>query len=178
MLKRKSRLLDVFAFLLSVFSPTVVGDTEESIAAYIRMSDERIAKAVASIPSLVERYANTLGCAYAMQPENVVPYVIKKIPVHVALYALDRGCSGGSSMQRAEIAVVVRGASDRLFVEPDFSRTLGLRPSIVDRIFLQDGVLRYEGRNLKGSDALCCPSEQIHGQLDFDGSFWNYSTSN
>ncbi len=161
------------AVLLGLLSSVALGDTEESVAAYVRLQEQRIAEEIENIPSLVERYASTLGCSYAMDPKNVVPYTLDR-RVHVALYALDRGCSGGSQMQATQIAVVIYGSYDKLYISPEHSRIANRPPRIVDRLYLEDGALRYEGRNLRGEDALCCPSGIVRGTLKFDGSMWTF----
>ncbi|WP_431484642.1 hypothetical protein [Pseudomonas solani] len=161
------------AVLLGLLSPVALGDTEESVAAYVRLQEQRIAEEIENIPSLVERYASTLGCSYAMDPKNVVPYTLDR-RVHVALYALDLGCSGGSQMQATQIAVVTYGSYDKLYISPEHSRIANRPPRIVDRLYLEDGALRYEGRNLRGEDALCCPSGIVRGTLKFDGSMWTF----
>ncbi|MDW3711129.1 MULTISPECIES: hypothetical protein [unclassified Pseudomonas] len=159
--------------LLSLLSSVALGDTEEGIADYIRLQEQHIAKEIENIPSLVERYASTLGCSYAMDPKNVVPYTLDR-HVHVALYALDAGCSGGSQMQATQIAVVTYGGYDRLFISPELSRIANRPPKIVDRIYVENGALRYEGRKPSSDDALCCPSGIVRGTLKFDGSMWTF----
>ena len=160
--------------LLSLAVPATWAETAESVEEYIRQHDNRVAEQANHIPSLVENYAGTIGCAYSMDSRNVLPYEIERKAVRVVLYALDRGCTGGSAMQQPEIAAVVLGADDKFYVAPEFSSTALMHPSIVDRIYVRDGQLRYEGRNLGGDDALCCPSKRTAGRLVFEPPHWSF----
>ncbi|WP_308724592.1 hypothetical protein [Metapseudomonas otitidis] len=48
-----------------------------------------------TIPALLERYGNAIGCGFSFNPGNVVKYRIQKQSVFVAAISLDVGCSGG-----------------------------------------------------------------------------------
>jgi len=134
-------------------------------------------EAVKNIPNLIEQYANTLGCEFNMNPQNVVEYTIDSKKRFVALFSLDVGCSGGSSMSRPVFVALTSELSyPKIFIDAKYSapnQTSDDFPQTITSIFLKDNKLWYSALDFDfKKDALCCPSVPITGELKFENEKW------
>ena len=182
------RLSPVLALCLVMPSALSLAASEGPDNTYDEYAEAETKKAEASIPALIRQYATSLGCAFYMDPSNVVPYPMSKLKgpkpsapgsrlkVFVVVFSLDEGCSGGSQMSRPVFAVVRHGFPFTMVVDATFSaphQTSEDFPSVVTHIFLKDGELWYMALAHDFSkDALCCPSVSITGRLVFEGRMW------
>lgn len=142
--------------------------------------DAQMRKAESLIPALIKQYGTSLGCAFNMNPKNIVPFEFKGEKSFIALFSLDVGCSGGSAMSRPVFAVVQLGAFYSFKINADYSnpkQTSDNFPQIVTDLFLDNGELRYKALKLDFTkDALCCPSIAIEGKLTFENGVWKSIT--
>ena len=70
--------------------------------------DEKFKKAVRNIPSVIKRYANTIGCNVNLDNNSVVQYDFDGMKSYIAVVHTDSGCSGGSAMSRPVFIVLKR----------------------------------------------------------------------
>jgi hypothetical protein len=129
-----------------------------------------------AIAAVVRDYANSIGCEVHVGRNDITPLTIDYRDVYVVRYSLDLGCSGGSAMQRSAFAVVGRTDYGRkLYVLPNYSaphQTTMDFPANVHRIFMKDGQLRFQAKDLTDGDSLCCPSLPIEGSVIFREGKW------
>ena len=131
------------------------------------------------VESVIKAYANTIGCLLRLDRQNIVRHNIGSSdapPTYVVLFAIDQGCSGGSSMSQSAIAVVEQGIQGRMFIRPELSfpvsKNEGL-PQYAEKIFVKNGDLRFVAKDFDLSkDALCCPSLHVEGRLSFKNGKW------
>ena len=133
-----------------------------------------------SIARVVTAYGNALGCEVHLDKQNIVRYTMPSEDVFVVLYSIDLGCSGGSSMSRPAFAVVTQGAYGRFVVRPEYSsplQTSNTFPAVTYRLYKAGETLRYLAKNLADTDALCCPSIPVEGQVVFRDGVWKADAS-
>jgi len=165
--------------MLLVMSVSVRAETEEEIRRTIAYETAEFKKAEAAIPQLIEKYAATMGCGFSMNPANVLPYQIKPKNVrgYVAIYNLDLGCSGGSSMSRPYFVFLQKSFTNIILVNPTYSNPLQTSqafPATVKNIFLKQDELWFKGVELGPGDALCCPSAPINGKVQIKDGRWEF----
>lgn len=128
-----------------------------------------------SIARVVTAFGNALGCEVHLDRKNIVRHAMQDDEVFVILYSIDLGCSGGSAMSRPAFAVVTQGAYGRFFVRPEYSsplQTSNKFPTVTYRLYKEGGLLRYLAKGLADTDALCCPSIPVEGQVVFRDGVW------
>jgi len=133
------------------------------------------AETLGKVAAVTLRYANSLGCAVTLDKRNIVPVRLDDRDLFVVLYSIDVGCSGGSAMSRPALAALKRSTYGTFYVRPEYSSPLSTSdqfPAATDRIFLKDGRLGYQGRELGPDDALCCASVRVEGWARFKNGKW------
>lgn len=129
-----------------------------------------------TIPALLERYGNAIGCAFAFNPGNVVKYRIQKQPVFVAVISLDVGCSGGTSMSRNLLVTMKYGDYHRISVDPERSRpslTPTDFPKRLERLYVENGEILFSDFKPDWTkDALCCATQPVKGKVSFSDGGW------
>jgi hypothetical protein len=133
---------------------------------------------VERIMSVLRSYADTFGCIVRLEDENILPYDIdgdgKK--EFVVLFGIDPGCSGGAATHRSVFAVLERETQGRIFVRPQQSFPAAQLEGFVrhmERIFIEDGQLWYEGKEFDWTnDGHCCPSVPVKGKIFFRDGAW------
>jgi len=155
--------------LVRLSSAEANGDPAE-YEAEVRKAEERI-------PAVIEQYATSIGCAFYMEKNNVVPYVIDRRQSFVAVFSLDDGCTGGSAMSRP-VFVVVRhgGPTTSIVVNAEYSaphQTSSDFPQVITDLFLKDGELWYKALEFDfKKDANCCPSVPVTGRVVYKNGKW------
>lgn len=133
------------------------------------------AKTLGKVAAVTLSYANSLGCAVTLDKRNIVPFRMDDRDLFVVLYSIDVGCSGGSAMSRPAFAALERNTFGAFYVRPEYSSPLSTSdrfPAATDRIFLKDGRLVFQGRELGPGDALCCASARVEGRARFEHGQW------
>jgi len=133
------------------------------------------AKTLGKVAAVTLSYANSLGCAVTLDKRNIVPFRMDDHDLFVVLYSMDVGCSGGSAMNRPALAALERNPYGAFYVRSEYSSPLSTSdrfPAATDRIFLKDGRLGFEGRELGPNDALCCASSRVEGWARFEHGQW------
>ena len=67
-----------------------------------------------AIPSMVERYAELVGCAVAFDPKDVVSYPVRGRSGFIAVLALNEDCGGGVTMNIPYVVAVRWGDYETL----------------------------------------------------------------
>lgn len=132
-------------------------------------------KTLGKVAAVTLNYANSLGCAVILDKRNIVPFRMDDRDFFVVLYSIDVGCSGGSAMSRPALAALERNLNGTFYVRSEYSSPLSTSdrfPAATDRIFLEDGRLWFEGRELGPNDALCCASSRVEGWARFEHGQW------
>ena len=170
------RLTFLMLAILSI-STYCLAESEEDIKRYELFRQAEIKKAEKNIPKIVEQYATSLGCEFAMNPQNVVKFSFDKEKAYIALFSFDLGCSGGSSMSRPVFVVLKHGANNNLYIDPKYSsphQTSQNFPSTIKSVFIKEGKLWYSALDFDFSkDGLCCPSVPVNGELVYENGNWN-----
>jgi len=126
---------------------------------------------VENITVALKTYADTTGCEFYFDKQNIVQYDIdgdgeKEL---IALFFIDVGCSGGTAMGASVFAVLDSDSRGRVFVRPHMSQpatpSFGF-PRLIDRIFLKNDRLWYSAKDFDWTkDALCCPSVPVEAPV-------------
>lgn len=127
------------------------------------------------IPATIRKYAEAIGCNFAMDPKNLLPYQLDGKAGFVALFLLDVGCSGGSTMSRPVLVFLQHSGLNKVVIDVLYSNPLQTSeefPSMVTRIYLKKGKLYFQGFELRPEDALCCPSLKVGGRVEFRKQQW------
>lgn len=131
---------------------------------------------LAALPRTVRAYADSIGCAVAFEPRNVVRWRGQPEGVHyLALIAIDSGCAGGSRSWGSIFIAIHEGAYGKLYVLPAYSHSgviSGRFPQAIDSIISNNGEVRFSGRVAQGNDPGNRPSRQTGGTVIWSGIEW------
>ncbi|MDF3868438.1 hypothetical protein P3W53_28540 [Pseudomonas denitrificans (nom. rej.)] len=132
----------------------------------------RMAVKAKAIPSMVERYAELVGCAVAFDPKNVVPYTVRGRSGFIAVLGLNEDCGGGVTMNIPYVVAVRWGGYETLLIDPVMSKAANNLPRVIDRVWLDGAIVRYAGREASASDAACCASKPVSGTITYQNEQW------
>lgn len=133
---------------------------------------------VEKIKAVLGSYASAFGCIVRLEDANIQAYDIDGDGnmEFIVLFDIDPGCSGGTAMHRSVLAVLERGTQGQVFVRPKQSFPAAPLEGFVqnmDRIFVEDGQLWYEGKDFDwNNDARCCPSVPVKAKVCFRDGAW------
>lgn len=128
----------------------------------------------AKIEKVLGAYANSVGCAFAMDRKNIVKLDIygdgeKESQVFVALFVNDDECSGGSGSWASKLAILEQH-NGGIYILPEMTMPLiassGL-PRFIDRIFIKNRQLWFTGRIHADKDGNNFPTIHVQAQLQF-----------
>lgn len=136
---------------------------------------------VEPIRSVLQSYASAFGCMVRLEDDNILSHDVDgdEKKEFVVLFGVDLGCSEGTAMHQPVLAVLERGTQGQVFVRPQQSYPAApLEGHIqnIDRIFIENGQLWYEGKDFDWTnDARCCPSVPVKGRLFLRDGVWKNS---
>lgn len=167
------RILSSLAILLVMLARLSSAEANGDPAEY----EAEVKKAEERIPAVIEQYATSIGCAFHMKKDNIVPYVINGEPSFVGVFSLDNGCTGGSAMSRPVFVVVQHGGPTiSIVVNAEYSaphQTSSDFPQVITDLFLKDGELWYKALEFDfKKDANCCPSVPVTGRVVYKNGKW------
>lgn len=142
----------------------------------IKQWEQKRREELAALPRTVRAYADSIGCAVAFEPKNVVRWGGQPEGIHyLALVTIDSGCAGGSRSWRSIFIAIHEGAYGKLYVHPAYSHsgvTSGRFPQAIDSIASSNGEVRFSGRLVQENDPGNRPSRQTGGTVIWSGVEW------
>jgi hypothetical protein len=136
---------------------------------------------VETIRSVLQSYATAFGCVVRLEDENILPHDVDgdEKKEFIVLFGIDLGCSEGIAMHQPVLAILERGTQDQVFVRPQHSFPAAPLEGFIqniDRIFIENGQLWYEGKDFDwANDARCCPSVPVKARIFLRDGVWKNS---
>ncbi|MCD9088385.1 hypothetical protein [Stenotrophomonas sp. SY1] len=160
------------AFFLSLlcFPAVCVAQATKEIEAW----DQTGRSELATLPTVVRAYANSIGCNVWFDPKNVVRWQGEPGGIrYLALISMDVGCAGGSRSWRSAFIALREGASRKLYVDPEFSgETPAEFPQTMDSLVNTNEGVRFIGRVWRPGDTDNRASLVVRGKVAWSGSDW------
>lgn len=150
--------------------------TEEQEKAYEQQKKQRKKEAFVKAPDVIASYANSIGCIFNLNPENIVEFPEGGNKLF-AVFSIDVGCSGGSNMSRPVfVELELSIASMQYYINFEHSgpsQTPMSIPQTVEKIYVKDEKLWYSALEHDwNKDGICCPSVPVTAELKFENGMW------